>query len=171
MWIKLGVCGKAHGIKGGFDFRLENIEDSALAPSVEVLLKPSSRASSLDPQGETFVIEKISFGHKTMAYLKGVSDRNRVEEIIPFEIFIHRDQLPEAAENEVYLSDLVGLKVFSHADGREIGVVKKFYDNTAQAIIVIEGEEHLELPFVEQFFPVVDIEGSRIEVNIPEVVE
>lgn len=170
-WLKLGVCGKPHGIKGAFQFNLENDEDSSLDIGVEILLKPSTSQSSLPEKGQSFIIKNISFGHKTMAFLEGVEDRNVVEEMIPFEIYIDRENLPELDDDEVYLSDLVGLKVFNHKTQEEIGTVKKFYDNTAQAVLVIRGKINLELPFVDHFFPVVDLENERIEINLPEVIE
>lgn len=169
--IKLGVCGKAHGIKGGFQFNLENPENSILDEGTKILLIPSDSRSQLPQEGQMFTIQKISFGHKTMAFLEGIDNRNVVEEMIPFEIFVDRNLFPEIDEDEIYLSDLVGLKVYCHSSGKEVGTIKKFYDNTAQAIIVIRGIQNLELPLIEQFFPVIDLENKRIEVNIPEVIE
>ena len=170
-WIKLGVCGKAHGIKGGFQFNLENSEDSVLQAGAEILLKPSTKASSLDSKGETWVLNQISFGHKVMAFLEGVDNRNQVEEMIPFEIYMDRSHFPELDEDEVYLSDLVGMEVFNHHTGDSVGVIDHFYDNTAQPILVIKGKRKLELPFIDHFFPVVDLENNRIEIVVPEVIE
>jgi 16S rRNA processing protein RimM len=168
--VLLGVCGKPHGIKGGFHFNLENCDDSVLKKNSKVLLKPSSKQSSISPDGESFVIQSISFGHKVMVYLEGITDRNLVESMVPFEIYVDRSSFPEIDEDEFYISDLIGIDVFSQETGEKVGTVKNYYDNSVQTVLIIEGEESLELPFVDHFFPVVDIENNRIEVNIPKVI-
>ncbi|OUR94884.1 16S rRNA processing protein RimM [Halobacteriovorax marinus] len=171
--IELGVCGKPHGIKGGFTFVLNNAEDSVLANGSEITLFPSSKASSIEEGGEDFHIKSIAFGNKVIVYLKEVSDRNLVESMIPFTIKMSRENFPEAEEGEFYYSDLIGLEVRDVTTSEVVGKVSDFYDNTAQVVLVIKspGKEVLELPFVENFFPEVDIENGFMTFIRPEYVE
>lgn len=169
--VILGVCNKPHGIKGGFSFLLENSQDSVLKNGMRIYLFPKSASSSIAKEGEEFIIDKISFGNKTIAYLKDISDRNIVEGMLPFEIKLPRDEFPETADDEFYVSDLIGMEVLEVGTDEEVGKVSKYYDNGAQLILVIQAKgERIEVPFVERFVPEVDIEQKKIWVVIPRLV-
>jgi len=166
-YIQLGTCFKPHGIKGEFIFNLFNVEESTLKKNQSIILKPEAPTSSLNGDGKSFKIESIRFGNKVIVRLEGIADRNIVEDIIPFTIWVQRSTMQQPVEGEFYLNDLLKLEVYQ-AD-ELVGSVESFYDNGAQTVLVIsllKGGE-LELPFVDQFFPVVDIEGKRIEMNNP----
>ena len=109
-----------------------------------------------------------------MISFEGVEDRTSAEKILPFDLKVSRDLLPELPEDEVYLSDLEGQQVFDHEKGEYLGEMKGFYDHPGQSVAVIETKEKtlLEIPFVKTFFPVVEqLEtGHRIEVIRPEVI-
>ncbi|RLA64927.1 MAG: 16S rRNA processing protein RimM [Epsilonproteobacteria bacterium] len=166
--IELGTCKKPHGIKGGLSFTLYNVEESVLKKGIEVILFPIDQASSVDAKGQKIAIKSISFGNKITAYLEGVADRNLVEEMIPFSIWVARKALPLLLEGEFYVEDLVGLEVFDHASGKKIGTVDSYYDNGMQIIIVVNGNKKIELPLVDNFFPVIDTDNKRIEINLPQ---
>ncbi len=166
-YIQLGTCFKPHGIKGEFIFNLFNSEESSLKKDLPLVLKPQSANSTLPKAGQSFKIESIRFGNKVIVRLENISDRNIVEDLIPFTIWVERSRLDEPNQGEFYLSDLISLRVFEGEN--QVGVVDNFYDNGAQIVLVISltrGGE-IELPFVDQFFPVVDIEAQRIEMNNP----
>lgn len=169
--VILGVCNKPHGIRGGFSFMLENSQDSILANGMRVFLFPKSPASSIDENGEEHIIEKISFGNKTIAYLKGISDRNIVESMLPFEIKLPREEFPETDKDEFYISDLIGLEVYEHETNELIGKVAKYYDNSVQTILTIRGKNgSFDIPFVENFVPELDIEEGKIWVVVPRMI-
>ncbi len=170
-FVELGVCKSPHGVKGGFTFFLHNPEDSILENGAEVLLVPIDKKSSLPSEGKVFKISQISFGNKVIVYFDGISDRNDVEAMIPFSVQISRDEFPEAADGEFYLVDIIGAPVFNHQNGNKIGVIDSFYENGLQLIAVVRGEESYELPFIDAFFPVIDVENKRVEMNIPEYLD
>jgi len=167
-YIEMGSCTKAHGLKGDFIFNLHNTIDSSVKVGVKLLLKPFTDTSSVDPKGETFEVENIRFGNKVIARLMGVDSRNQVDAMMPFTIFISRVDFKEIADGEVYLSDLVGIGVFDSEDAR-VGVVLNFYDNGAQPVLVIEllDGNKIELPFVEAFFPDVNMDEEKITMINP----
>jgi 16S rRNA processing protein RimM len=166
--IELGTSTKPHGIKGGFLFNLFNKDGSVLTKGSIISILPGSDNSSVPKEGQDIEIEEIHFGNKTIVYLKGIRDRNIVEAMIPFEVLYPRDKFPEPDEDEVYLQDLVGLKVMD-VGGFEIGKVQSYFDNGAQTVLKIKLEnEIMELPFVENFFPEVDVENGTITMILPE---
>jgi 16S rRNA processing protein RimM len=166
--VELGVSNKPHGIKGGFLFKLHNTDDSILAKGVEVYLFPFNSGSSIPSEGKPYKVESIHFGNKTICYLKGVKDRNIVEEMLPFLIMFPRDQFPDLETDEWYVQDLIGLTIFDQ-DGYEIGKVDSYYENGAQVVLKMKVRgKNLELPFVESFFPYLDIEKNKIVLIEPE---
>lgn len=169
--ISVGHCVKPHGIKGGFVFVLENKEGSSLEYVKSISLFPRNDSSSIRPEGEIFKILNISFGNKVIAYLEGVTDRNTTEAMIPFEININRSDLPELDSGEFYAEDFIGWEVYEHSSKQMIGKVTNYYDNGAQIIFVIEGQNKtIEIPFVENFVPVIDEEQHSLQVVIPKYV-
>lgn len=169
--IEVGFCAKPHGIKGAFHFTVGNTNDSVLEDGLSIYLFPSNPKSGIAKEGEKFIISKITFGHKVMAYLEGVNDRNKVEEMVPFTIKVSRADFPEADDNEVYVTDVVGCKVFNVDTGEEVGTVHDFYDNGAQIVLKIKTRNGIEeIPFVDQFVPEVDLENKQIKIRLMEFV-
>lgn len=169
-YIKFGRCSKPHGIKGAFSFHLFNKEDSSLKKGSKLILRPSDSSSSINAEGEEHIIGAIAFGNKVIVSLKNVQDRNQVEAMIPFEIYVNREDFPPLSEDEYYIEDLVGLKVKTD-NGADYGVVDSYYDNGAQTVLVIKGANNIELPLVEQFFPEVNVAENYILINEPEEIE
>jgi len=170
--IHIGHCTTPHGIKGEFSFVLYNQEDSVLHDGAIVSLLPRSPSSSIPQDGRDFKIKKISFGNKTIVTLDGVNDRNLVEGMVPFDIYFDRANFPETEEDEYYLNDLLGLEVFDFITKKSIGRVMDFYENGVQIVLKIKTEKGIiDLLFIEQYVPEVDIDNGRIEVIIPEMIE
>ncbi|MFX3675795.1 MAG: ribosome maturation factor RimM [bacterium] len=168
--VELGSCSQPHGIKGAFSFRLINTKDSSLDLDSKIILFPSSPKSNIPVAGQQFEIEKISFGHKVMAYLKGITDRSVVEAMLPFTIHILKSDLPELDEDEVYLDDLIGCKAIHIETGKELGRIIGLEDNGVQAILVIRGSEAMDIPFVDAFVGEIDLEAQTVQINPPEYV-
>ncbi|PIK15849.1 ribosome maturation factor RimM [Halobacteriovorax sp. JY17] len=171
--VEMGFCAKPHGIKGGFTFNLSNLEDSVLKKKTKVILFPKNGNSSLSEKGETYTIQSIAFGNKVIVYLEEVTDRNKVEEIIPFEVYVERNLFPDPEDDEFYISDLVGLEVRVNGLDEVYGKISSFYDNSAQIVLVVKGagNQVQELPFIEEFFPEVNIEEGYLTMILPSFIE
>lgn len=170
--IELGFCRKPHGVKGAFSFHLHNNESSVLKKGFKITLKPLSQQSSVATDGEEFEIASISFGNKVIATLKGVDNRNLVEEMLPFSIFADRSSFPETDDGEIYLSDLVGLEAFDE-EGQKVGHIVDLGYNGVQDILVIEGmenKERIEILFIDTFVLSIDIKEGKVIVRVPEYI-
>lgn len=166
--VCLGACTKPHGIRGGFSFNLENTVDSVLANKMVIKIYPKSNASSVNVDGEDVTISKISFGNKTIAYLNDIDDRNVVEAMLPFDIYVSRDVFPELDDDEFYIADLIGLDAYEFGTENKVGVVKKYYDNTAQIVLTIRGNgKSFDILLIDQFVPEIDVENGRIYIKKP----
>lgn len=135
--IHLGACGRPHGVTGDFSASLLNPDGGAIKKGVSLLLVPKSPQSSLPTEGELYTVKAARFGNKAILRFEGVEGRNQVEEMVPFDIYIRRSDLPAPEEGEFYLEDLIGLEARDPA-GREIGAVKSYFDNGAQIVLAVK---------------------------------
>src|SRR5262249_25748837 len=107
-------------------------------------------------------------GH-LVARLRGIVDRNAAERLTNLKLFIPRNRLPPAADDEFYHIDLVGLAAET-VDGARLGTVVAVHDFGAGDILELQpeaGGATLMLPFTDTFVPRVDIAGGRIIVAPP----
>ena len=169
--VEMGKCLKPHGIRGGFKWALYNTHESSLKDGAKVFLAPLSEESQIKKDGEWFFIEKLKWGNHVIVYLQNVLDRTQAEALIPYRIMLPRKEFSEILqENEFYLTDILGLKAIDSTSKQSLGKVVDFYESGAQVVLVLEKKDQtkLELPFVNNFFPHVDLDEKIIEVNLPE---
>lgn len=170
--IHIGHCTSPHGIKGEFSFVLYAPEDSALSDGMVVTLTPRGEGSTVPHDGKEFKIKTIRIGNKAIATLEGVSDRNMVEAMVPFDIHLDRESFPETEDDEYYVNDLLGVEVYHYYTKSLIGRVMDFYENGAQVVLKIKTDkEIIEVLFLSQYVPVVEIEKNRMEIIPPILVE
>ena len=169
--VELGYCNKPHGIKGAFSFFLINGKDSVLKKGMLVSLHPANERSSLDERGEPFKIAKIQHGNKVIVELEGVFDRNQVESMVPFSIWLTREQFPKLVEGEIYLSDLIGYKVLDESMA-DYGKVVEIGTNGVQDILCVEdlNGEIVEILLIDQFVTEINSEKKTVHINVPELI-
>lgn len=172
--VKLAYVAHPHGIKGEAEVRLvnPNPDESILDDGMKVWLFPSSAKSKIQPQGEQWNIVKIRFGNKVICQLEGIKDRTHLESLIPFEIYLAREEFPEPEDDEVYLIDMIDMTAVSET-GETLGKVESFSDNGMQYLLNIRmnSGEVMTLPFVDAFFPDVDVERKQVVMILPEYSE
>ncbi len=173
--IKLAYVAHPHGIKGEAEIRLVNPDpnESVLDDDMKVWLYPSSLKSKISDKGEEWLIKKIRFGNKVICQFEGIRDRTHLESLIPFEIYLAREFFPETEEDEVYLVDLVDMDVVNEA-GEKIGKLESFSDNGMQYLFDIRLDplgEKITLPYVNAFFPKIDMKKKQITMIMPEYTE
>jgi 16S rRNA processing protein RimM len=107
--------------------------------------------------------------HRTLNDLFGVTAkeaRQREEWEAMRGTLLHapREALPEVEEGEVYVTDLIGLRVL-HVDGRDLGVVKAIQNFGAGDLVEIrppKGPTYF-VPFTEDNFPEVDLPSGVLK--------
>jgi 16S rRNA processing protein RimM len=172
--IKLGFVAHPHGLKGEAELRLlnTNYEESVLQDGLSVWIFPSSSKSKVKEFGEKWVIEKIRFGNKVICQFEGMKDRTHLESFIPFEIYLEREAFPEPEDDEVYLVDLIDMDVVNE-EGVVVGKLESFSDNGMQYLFEVrlnQGEK-IVLPYVDSFFPEIDLKNKKITMIMPEYTE
>lgn len=160
--ILLGRIADAHGIRG----------DVIVHSYAEVAEDIAAYGPLADKAGtRTFTLKVVRVTPKgVVARIKGLDDRNAAEALKGTELYVARDQLPDAGEDAFYHSDLVGLTAFA-PDGKQIGRTVSVQNFGAGDLIEIalEGTTKTEfVQFSDAFVPEVDLEAGRLVVILPE---
>ena len=140
--INVGRISGVFGIKGWVKvFSFTDARENILNYSPWLLKKDS----------ETRVVNVIDGnlqGKAVVAQLDGVSDRDQAASLMGWDIFITPDQLPKAAKNEYYWSDLVGLAVETNL-GIQLGTVDGLLETGANDVVIVKGERERAIPFLQ----------------------
>jgi 16S rRNA processing protein RimM len=170
--IKMGSCTRPHGIRGEAELFLLNQENSILENGMNIILYPASEKSKLSKAGEEWQISQIRFGNKVICLFQGIKDRTHLEQFLPFDLYLSRDEFPETDDDEIYLVDLIDWEVIS-LSGEVIGALESFSDNGMQYIfeVRLKNGEKISLPYVDAFFPKIDQEKKKITMIMPEYTE
>ena len=111
------------------------------------------------------IVDGRKQGKGLVALLPGFEDREAAVTLVGQQLFVRRDQLPDAAENEYYWSDLEGLDVHT-TKGEVLGQVEKLMETGANDVLVIRGDRERLVPFVQgQYVTRVDLEAGLIVVD------
>ncbi len=157
--ICVGVVTGAHGLQGLVRIR----------PYTEVPEDVGAYGPLMSADGErSFVLEIRNRTGKgqLLAHVDGVDDRTAAEELRGVELYVSRDRLPDAEEDEFYHADLIGLAVVS-TDGGPIGQVRALYDFGGGDVLEIEQAAGgiATIPFTRAAVPDVDLQAGRIVVD------
>lgn len=94
-----------------------------------------------------------------------IADRDAALSLVKAEISVPRAELPELEGDEVYWTDLIGLRVIG-IDDEPLGEVTEVTDNPAHPILTVRGEQTLLIPFVRgAIVESVDLDGACMRVH------
>ena len=160
MRVCVGQILGVHGVRGLVKLASFTADPQSLA----------AYGSVTDAEGtRRFDLELLSSqkGH-WLARLKGIDDRDAAQALSGLRLYVDRERLPTAEEDEFYHADLIGLSV-EEPGGKVLGKVAAVHNFGAGDVLEIEapsGERPL-LPFTKAVVPVVDLPGRRIVVEVP----
>jgi 16S rRNA processing protein RimM len=158
--ILLGVVVGAHGIGGGVRVKTFTEKPEHLA-AYGALHTPEGRvlevASAHAAKGGALVVR-----------FKGLADRSAAEALTGAKLFVSRSTLPEAAHEEFYRADLIGLRAQDN-EGRVIGEIHAIHDHGAGDVIEIlrSDGDTLLLPFSKDFVPQINLSDGYVVVAEP----
>ena len=160
--LLMGRIGAAHGIKG--EVRIQSFTAEPLA------LKDYG---PLDTNRPGLVIEIDAARATTnvlVARLKGVTDRNAAEKLNGVELYVDRDRLPPAEDDDdFYHADLIGLEA-RLTDGSVIGKVTAIPNFGASDLIEVRDERTGDTylyPFTKAVVPEVRIADGYLVIDVP----
>lgn len=155
--FQVGIIVKTHGLKGEVKVKSTTDFPCRFKIGSELLLESDSTVEVLksrEQKGFWFLI------------FKDFEDINKVERFVGQKLYVSKrdDQL---APNEFYVSDLLGLPVFS-TDQQSVGSLKDvlhYGPNDVWVIKKTKGKELL-LPYTSDFIKKVDLENNQIIVDL-----
>lgn len=158
----VGWVHSAHGIRGEIFVRLAAGQADWL-DSLEslFLLLPTAEALS------EFAIE-VARPHKDglIVRLKGVTDRNRSEELRKSSVYIDSTLLTAEPGERVFLKQILGFTVVNA--GVKVGAIVGFASNGPQDLLRVKTQAHEALiPFVDDFIVQLDFDKREVNMNFP----
>lgn len=156
--VALGVVGRPHGVRGEVRVHRFNPESTVLLEQEAVWLRKEGEARLVR-------VERARLhGPYVLLTLEGVSGRDEAEALRGCEVCVERDSLPELGEDEVYHTDLIGLRAV-RADGTPAGVVVGVQAYPSADCLVVRGEDgDREVPILEPYVDHVDLRRGVVVV-------
>ncbi|MBX9761267.1 MAG: ribosome maturation factor RimM [Beijerinckiaceae bacterium] len=163
--ILVGRFGAAHGVRGEIRIKSFTADPMALASYAGLTDQTGARSFRIEsarPVKDDLIVARVA----------GLKDRNGAEALTNVEIYIAREALPPAGEEEFYIADLIGMRA-ELADGAAFGTITNVLNFGAGDIldIALEGGGSRLLPFTRACAPHVDVSGRRVIVAPPDEIE
>lgn len=158
--VLLGYVIKPFGVRGGMAIKLLNNESDA----VDIGKKITARLK--DQSVRTLTISDMLDGDRY--FFEEIGDRSAAEEFKGAEIWIDRASLPPLADDEYYLSDLLGAEVID-VDGDLLGKIIGFSSNNAQILFEIRlvAGGLASIPAIRPIIQKIDYEQKIVTVDPP----
>lgn len=150
----------AHGVRGAVRVKPFTAEADSVAAYGPVEDESGARTFRLSIVGHA--------KDQLIVKIEGITDRDQAEALRGLRLYVPRAALPEAAEDEYYHADLVGL-VARTADGETAGEVRAVHEFGAGDMleIVRPGRPPLMVPFTRAAVPTIDLAGGFLVVDPP----
>jgi len=158
--IRIGRVTRGHGVTGALEVRPDWEESRGLLAARQVVLESEAgvlrayavRGSRRTPKG-------------VLLELDGVSDRDAADALRGYAVRVRRELLPQLAEGEYYLSDLIGADVDS-PEGPVGRVVEVQMYPSVDAIVIEAGDgSRFEQPLLDEWLGRVDVAGRRVSLS------
>ncbi len=104
------------------------------------------------------------------ARLSGVATKEQADALKGVSLYVDREKLPPAGDDEFYHADLIGLEAVDPG-GVALGTIRAIHNHGAGDLIEVLGpgmKAALLVPFTRAAVPTVDIAAGRIIVDLPE---
>src|SRR4030088_2653646 len=162
--ICVARIGAAHGVRGEVKLWTFTEDPLAVKRYGPLVTKDGTRQFEVTSARE-------AKGH-LVASLKGIATREDAERLNGLELFVARDRLPAAGQDEYYHADLIGLAAVNAAD-EPLGKVIAIHNFGAGDIIEIAppGGATMLLPFTNAVVPSVDLGAGRVVIELPDAID
>ena len=167
-WLIVGIITSPYGLKGRLKIKsLSDFKERFTVPGIRWLQeenqkpKPYKLISGFQKPGKDYFI--IS--------LEGITNRTQAEKIKKYKILVENSDIPELADEEFHLYELLNLKVKLKTQNKliTIGEVSDLHteNNTLLEVKLYNNDQKVLIPFVRDIIPIIDIVGNFIIINPP----
>jgi 16S rRNA processing protein RimM len=163
--VRIGKIVGCHGVRGDVKVRPTSEEAEWVSVITQLLLKnPKTGEEKL------LMVEKARHqGPFVLIHFKGLDNRNFVEPLVGTTLYANISELPKPQEGEFWADDLIGLTVIDAQTSRIRGVVKDLLSSGGSEFLEIQlenSEQTVVIPFIEKFFPEVNLETRTISIDL-----
>ena len=157
---KIGIIGKAHGVKGELSIQIDDDVFDRVDAEYLVL--------KLDGIFVPFFMEEYRFKSDSVALVKfeGVDTQERARELTGVEVFFPRELAEQDEETELSYAALVGYTLIDNNSGKPVGTIAYVDEQTIN--IMFELEDGRLIPASEELIVDVDQKNRTITLDIPE---
>lgn len=161
-YVRIGVLVNTHGIRG--DMKVMTTTDSVeerFVKNMPVYIETASQKLLVHIQYVKYTAKGLIVKFKEYNHI------NDIECYKGCNLLANVNDLPELEENEAYYFELEGAHVYSQ-DGEYLGDVAEVLETAAHAILRVQGEEEVLIPFVDAFIKDFDRDEQKIIVTLLE---
>ena len=157
---KIGVIGKAHGVKGELSIQID--DDIFDRVDAEYLVL------KLDGIFVPFFMEEYRFKSDSVALVKfeGIDTQERARELTGVEVYFPRELAEQDESAELSYSALVGYTLIDDNSGKPVGTIAYVDEQTIN--IMFELEDGRLIPASEELIVDVDQQARTITLDIPD---
>lgn len=175
--IQIGVVCRSHGLGGELRVRLSDPGSSALDEIAHVWIGESVAGGAARSPLKKWKIERVrpQDGGFYLITLEGLRSRSAADALHSALLYAPREELEPLAEDEFYVSDVVGFSVFTVGQDA-VGAVRSVLLNPGSDLLVIArpgkpgttAEEDVLVPLVPEIVVEIDFEQRRVVIDPPE---
>jgi len=161
--IKVGRVSRLHGFKGELSLKFE--QELPLDYSIQEVFFLDLNEKLVPHFVETIRFTPQGYG---LTFLDGVDTEARARHLVGTDLYLPRTVLPEMAEDEYMIHELVGFSVVDETHG-EVGKVTEVIEHPGNILLSVDSPEGVVLiPLIDQFVNKVDKGNRCINVSTPE---
>ncbi len=159
--ICVGIVTGAQGVRGAVRIKSFTATPEDVAAYGPVADETGAREFTLRPVGRAKGV--------VIATITGIVDRDAAERLKGARLYVARDRLPPAPEDEYYHADLIGLAVVLR-DGTVLGRVRAVHEYGAGDSLEVAREDGrtVMVPFTRAVVPEVDLAAGRLVIDPPD---
>ncbi len=164
-FLQVGVISSTHGIRGEVKVFPTTDDPGRFKKLKKVWLDTGKERQSLEIQGVKF------FKQFVIVKFKGIDNINDIEQYKGKSLLVSREDAVELEEDEYYIADLIGMKVYTderESDEEVFGILKDVIETGANEVYAVDSEKYGEvlIPAIRQCILRVDVENQKMEVHL-----
>lgn len=163
--VRIGKIVGCHGLRGELKVRPASDEADWAETAESLILKHPKTGQEIRATVDSTRYQ----GPLVLVRFQEYPDRTAAEPLIGSTLYADMDALPPPDEDEYWADDLIGLTVVDHQTGRTRGTVKDLLSSAGSDFLEIQIEgssETVVVPFINHFFPHVDLEKGTVTVDL-----
>ena len=160
-FFRVGCITSPHGVHGEVKVYPTTDDPDRFLDLEKVILRKNGKE-------EIRKISRVRF-QKNMIILslEGITDRNTAELYRQWELYVSREDAIPLEENEYFVADLIGMKVYQEGDNY-LGVLRDVLQTGANDVYAVETESYGEvlIPAIKACIIKVDPAAGRMDVHL-----